>query len=218
MIQFASMISSTESLNSTSSPQYQAVEWLVQDEIENGSFWPRNEMIQRYVLAVLFYSTDGSSSWDHDPNFFKPLPVCEWRSSDLSCDTNGSVVSIDLHDDGLRGTIPEELGFLTTLTQLKLWDNRLVGSIPSELGRLTNLEFLELDNNGFTGTIPTELAQLSQLKGLYLFNNFLTGSVPGSLCAAPFDWSGFNRFEADCLEEVTCSCCTRCYDRIGDFP
>ena len=115
------------------------------------------------------------------------------------------VVGIGLGDSGLTGTIPTELGDLSSLTGLYLWGNQLTGQIPTELGDLTNLtgmslggnelngaiptelgdlsslEGLWLEENEFTGTIPTELGSLANLRGLYLYSNRLSGSIPTEL-------------------------------------
>ena len=42
----------------------------------------------------------------------------------------------------MTGTIPVELGNLTSLTILELHDNELTGPIPPELGGLTSLQVL----------------------------------------------------------------------------
>ena len=81
----------------------------------------------------------------------------------------------------LNGTIPLELGRLTSLTHLYLHRNTLTGEIPAELGNLANLEWLSLYDNDLTGAIPTELADLSNLERLYLNHNDLTGQIPGDL-------------------------------------
>jgi Leucine-rich repeat (LRR) protein len=59
------------------------------------------------------------------------------------------------------GTIPSEIGYLTTLSYLNLQGGSLSGEIPSELGVLTNLEYLLLENNFLEGTIPSELDNLA---------------------------------------------------------
>ena len=50
---------------------------------------------------------------------------------------------------GLRGSIPTEIGLLTSLTFLDFGSsepgvNELMGQIPTEIGLLTNLEVLSL--------------------------------------------------------------------------
>ncbi|CAB9517019.1 STYKc [Seminavis robusta] len=80
---------------------------------------------------------------------------------------------VALNGNQLTGTLPEELGLLTTnLTVLVLDRNQLSGSLPPALGLMNALERLILgdgleDSDGpsnlFTGTIPTELALCTDL-------------------------------------------------------
>ena len=83
-----------------------------------------------------------------------------------------------LNNSGLYGSIPPEVGYLTSLTNLNLYWNQLTGSIPSELGYLTNLEMLSLGENELTGSIPSEFGFLTNLIELVLRKNQLTGNIP----------------------------------------
>ena len=89
--------------------------------------------------------------------------------------------SLDLPYNGLKGSIPSEIAYLTNLTSINLYNNYLTGSIPPEIGNLTNLIHLYLNNNQLTGTIPPEIGNLSNLKKLILGANQLTGSVPSGI-------------------------------------
>ena len=165
MLAFAETISSSSSLSNTNSPQYKAVEWLAQDKVENGSNWSGYELLQRYVLRVLYHSTDGEN-WTATArtNFFGASSVCDWGSTNAQCNGNGQQVdAIDLGFDKLQGEIPDELGQLTALTILDLNSNRLTGTIPSQLGKLTALTELWLYVNQLTGTIPLQLGLLTAL-------------------------------------------------------
>ena len=86
-----------------------------------------------------------------------------------------------LNNSGLYGSIPPEVGYLTSLTNLNLYWNQLTGSIPSELGYLTNLEMLSLGENELTGSIPPELGNLTNLIELILRKNQLTGNIPSEI-------------------------------------
>ncbi len=88
---------------------------------------------------------------------------------------------INLTNNGLFGSIPKEVGYLTNLTNLNLYWNQLTGSIPSQLGNLINLEYLNLGENQLTGSIPLELSFLSNLVEISLRENQLTGSIPSVL-------------------------------------
>ena len=80
----------------------------------------------------------------------------------------------------LTGSIPGELGNLTSLQMLYLSGNDLSGSIPPELGNATRLNWLHLSDNNLSGSIPPELDR-SQLLSIDLSNNQLTGSIPPEL-------------------------------------
>ena len=64
-------------------------------------------------------------------------------------------------------------------------NNQLTGSIPTELGNLSSLEYLSLPNNQLTGSIPTELSNLSNLLWINLYGNQLTGCIPPALEDVP---------------------------------
>lgn len=64
---------------------------------------------------------------------------------------------------GLSGTLPPEIGSLSSLASLYLYNNLLSGSLPPALGSLTALKELYLFNNTFSGTIPAELSSCSSL-------------------------------------------------------
>jgi hypothetical protein len=61
----------------------------------------------------------------------------------------------------LIGSIPTEIGNMTSLTYLVFTQNLLTGVIPSELQYLQKLKSLDLNNNRLSGTIPFELANLT---------------------------------------------------------
>mmetsp|Transcript_16936 Transcript_16936/g.22700 ORF Transcript_16936/g.22700 Transcript_16936/m.22700 type:complete len:88 (+) Transcript_16936:145-408(+) len=87
-----------------------------------------------------------------------------------------------------------------------------MGTIPAELGALSSLETLSLFGNRLTGTIPAELGALSSLETLVLQSNNLSGSMPSDVCNLRTTNGGVLRFlEADCISEVVCSCCTTCF-------
>ena len=54
----------------------------------------------------------------------------------------------------MTGTIPSEIGLLTSLTTLDLEYNKLTGTVPSEIESLGNL-LCYLSGNDFTGDVPS---------------------------------------------------------------
>ena len=124
---------------------------------------------------------DGSTStgWGN-LNWSADLAMSSWRGLTIS-GTPSRVTRLSLSQRGLSGTIPSELGDLTSLEELVLYGNDLSGTIPSELGNLSSLERLDLSWNDLSGTIPSELGDLTSLEELFLYNNELSGSIPSEL-------------------------------------
>lgn len=93
----------------------------------------------------------------------------------------------------LSGTIPDEIGNLTNLTNLNLCGNAFNGTIPDSIGNLTKLQSLDLSGNGMNstyngyradglgGAVPESIGNLTELKELRLsgYNNFT--SLPSSI-------------------------------------
>ncbi|XLT05533.1 hypothetical protein HN51_044282 [Arachis hypogaea] len=60
---------------------------------------------------------------------------------------------IDLTFNYLNGTIPKQWSSLN-LVNISLYGNRVTGSIPKELGNITTLKRFRLGDNQFSGSIP----------------------------------------------------------------
>ena len=134
----------------------------------------------RQALTALYNAT-GGRNWTNNTNWNTDRPLDTWHG--VRTDANGKVTIVDLRDNGLTGTIPQEIGNLTSLASLILSNNTLAGTIPQEIGNLTQLTWLILSNNGLTGTIPQELGNPTGLTGVYLWANNLRGPVPLSFTA-----------------------------------
>jgi len=134
--------SNVDSLEDKRSPQYKALDWIAnRDMYQIDPMLPL--FIQRYTLAVLYYSTNGPITWKASKNFLSPIHECNWQNNGgvRKCDDDGRVTDVSLWN-GLTGIIPTEIGYLTSLTTLYLSRNEIAGTIPSEVGRLSNLEYL----------------------------------------------------------------------------
>ena len=88
---------------------------------------------------------------------------------------------LEIENSGVTGSIPRELGNLSSLEWLDLGFNNLTGEIPPELGDLAALEWLDFEDNQITGPIPPELGNLSKLNTLVLSRNKLSGTIPPEL-------------------------------------
>ena len=143
---------------------------------------PGASVLERQALVELYESTDGGN-WKNSSGWLTGDP-CEndWFgvtcTSCNNCTEGARVLSLDLYDNSLRGTIPTEIGNLAFLEGIDLYSNRLTGTIPTEIGYLTSLERLDADDNDLTGTIPTEIGNMDSLEVLYLHSNVLTGTIP----------------------------------------
>ncbi|XP_065853961.1 leucine-rich repeat protein 1-like [Euphorbia lathyris] len=111
------------------------------------------------------------SSWD--PTLVNP---CSWFH--ITCNSQNSVVRLDLGNAGLSGPLIPQLGNLANLQYLELFNNSISGAIPTTFGNLTKLISLDLDHNQLTGSIPSSLAYLQNLRFMRINSNKLTGSIP----------------------------------------
>mmetsp|Transcript_7981 Transcript_7981/g.10167 ORF Transcript_7981/g.10167 Transcript_7981/m.10167 type:complete len:503 (+) Transcript_7981:149-1657(+) len=124
-------VSDVSLLMDRTTPQGKAFEWILHNDPLRLS--PADEnFIQRFVLAVLYFST-GGGSWDdcnapvnvNDLNNCQPSPFSSsrgraWLTNSPECTWGGitcdhGVTRIDLRGNGLSGTIPSELQYLTDL-------------------------------------------------------------------------------------------------------
>ena len=111
--------------------------------------------------------TTGSLNWSGS------VAITSWDGVTTG-GTPSRVTQLDLSDNSLDGSIPAELGNLSSLQRLRLNSNSLSGSIPSELGDLSSLERLVLSGNSLSGDIPSDLTDLDSLTHLYLQENQLS--------------------------------------------
>lgn len=72
----------------------------------------------------------------------------------------------------LTSTIPSELGLLSNhLTIFQAYHNLFSGSLPLEIGSLTSLKEFLVSGNDLTGTLPTTMSSLSELRMLFVSHN-----------------------------------------------
>ncbi|XP_026664102.2 probable LRR receptor-like serine/threonine-protein kinase At1g06840 isoform X2 [Phoenix dactylifera] len=87
--------------------------------------------------------------------------------------------------NNISGSIPREIGNITSLKLLLLNGNQLSGSLPEDIGYLSNLDRLQIDVNQISGPIPKSFANLSRVKHLHMNNNSLSGQIPHELSRLP---------------------------------
>ncbi|KAM1047001.1 hypothetical protein ACFX2C_026426 [Malus domestica] len=125
--------------------------------IPNGLFTPKNLSIVYLYMNILSGEV--------------PQVIESWNLS-----------IFDISENTLTGTIPEEYGNLTKLTELALFLNDFSGEIPKSIGRLPNLRAFRIFNNKFSGTLAPEFGKYSKLEAFEVCVNRLTGKLPDDLC------------------------------------
>lgn len=165
-------------LQTPSTPQNHAAIWLANNT--NLDTYSDAKKIQRYVLATLFFSTNGDG-WDNNTGWLTDEDECSWynKANEAFC-VNGSILELDMIDvdkgNNLVGTIPNELALLSTsvgesfliLTILFSYEKvTYLSKLPCWLPPLYLAAKLQLGGNSLTGRIPLEIGLLTKLSKLY---------------------------------------------------
>jgi hypothetical protein len=121
------------------SPQSKALAWLDSNtNLESFDDWQK---IQRYVLAMFYYSTNGDGWLIHD-GWLTDEHECDWFTSDVepTCDENGAFARLALSSNNISGELPKDLAILSnSLRFIAFQDSNLRGSIPAEYHLLSKL-------------------------------------------------------------------------------
>ena len=102
-----------QALQRSGSPQFAAFEWLQSNA--NDGISSEQQLLQRYALATLYYST-GGQEWTTSPAWLSSEDECDWYTtgqSDGVCDSNGNYVKIVLEGNNLVGSLPLEILLLS---------------------------------------------------------------------------------------------------------
>ena len=148
------------------------------------------------ILRAFFMSTNGPE-WFVKTHWLSHGDICQWYG--ITCDGDGSVVKLQLVENGLKGT-PSQLIFkLPQLNELDLQKNEIdfdFGGIKEAthlevlhlsdtqvssmegIGMAVSLKALHMTNNYLSGAIPNELFYLKKLENLFLNFNKFNGHIP----------------------------------------
>ncbi|KAL4278230.1 hypothetical protein GQ457_03G000720 [Hibiscus cannabinus] len=114
------------------------------------------------------------SSW----NSSNPSSVCSWVG--IGC-FDGRVVSLDLTDMNMGGSVSPQISRLDRLTNLSLAGNNFTGSI--EVANLSEVRFLNISNNQFNCNLDWNYASIANLEVFDAYNNNFTALLPvGVIC------------------------------------
>jgi Leucine-rich repeat (LRR) protein len=186
-----------------STVEHQAFQWLLEEDprqnttIDISLLSEEWRIIQRYVCALLFYSTGGPDHWTSTLNFLSDRHECDWSlprprtgqrgriPMGIQCDISNpssrqqrQINAIRIAENGMKYTLPSALGLLTSLETIDLLDNSLTGTLPSELSQLTGLNIIELSNNPIEGAIPEVLLESwLEIKIIGLADTQISGTI-----------------------------------------
>lgn len=132
------------------------------------------------IAATNVQSLVSHTDWACDTNGYAMTDPCLWAAG-IVCSGSLEVVSISLCTIGLMGTIPDNIGLISTLTQLRFQENSLHGPLPSSIGLLSNLAKLVLFSNSLSGALPNSIGYLTAISYLDIHGNSFTDSLPGTL-------------------------------------
>jgi hypothetical protein len=177
---------------------------------------------QRYALLTWwFQQAFTSTTWYNTGGWLVNANECGNNWYGIGCvsinlggtvGTQNVVTTVTLGSNGIKGTIPSDLGLLTALTYFRVTSNALTGKLPASIGHWTALTIFAVNNNALTGTIPASIGNWSQIQRAYFDDNQFTGTMPIGICSFIGRANG-DQLWADCMSEIVCSlqdCCTRC--------
>lgn len=135
---------------------------------------------ERDALERLYAAAQGTH-WRVKTRWLEGNP-CRWHG--VEC-VRGGVTSIDLGGNGVRGTLPAELGNLSALRVLNIDESRISGTLPVSLAALSHLETVLLaGNEQLSGTLPA-LGQWPSLLEVDVSRSQLSGTVGTSVAWLP---------------------------------
>ncbi|XP_061342837.1 leucine-rich repeat receptor-like serine/threonine-protein kinase BAM3 [Gastrolobium bilobum] len=125
-------------------------------------------------------NTSCLSNWDMS-NY---MSLCTWDG--IQCDhKNSSVVSLDISNLNVSGTLSPAITGLRSLVSVSLAGNGLSGEFPADIHKLAGLRFLNISNNMFSGNMSWEFSKLNELQVLDAYNNVFNCSLPFGVTELP---------------------------------
>lgn len=167
------------------SPQNLALKWIAGREEYNS--YEGAQRIQRYALAVFYYSTFLKShqflelpgEWTSQEKWITDENECTWEG--IACSSDGQVISIILPKHNLSGSFPIEMALLSHLQEIDILSNfvYMEGGMHAVWKHLVHLKKLIMEDNFVVTTegLPSEFTYLSNLQRLQLSYNLLQGEL-----------------------------------------
>ena len=170
-----------EALLEESSIYYRAYSWLEQDlKLDT---YDEKQIKQRYATACLYMATNQDDSWVKTDGWMTGENECDWFG--ISCDIEGRILELNLTANGLVGTVPQQIRFLSdSLLTLELHENEITnqGVELAWLSQLTNLLALNIRETKFSyDGIPAYLSHLTDIRVLEIASTAFAGAIDGSI-------------------------------------
>jgi hypothetical protein len=91
-------VSDAETLQDESSPQFLALRWLANNDpaVLDLANTPTVILVERYVLAVLYFATSAEGGWLNVLNFLSTSSVCVWNNGERGVLCNGDALVVAL--------------------------------------------------------------------------------------------------------------------------
>ncbi|KAH9679215.1 protein kinase domain-containing protein [Citrus sinensis] len=114
-------------------------------------------------------------------NWTSSTSVCSWIG--ITCGVNShKVIVLNISGFNLQGTIPPQLGNLSSLETLDLSHNKLSGNIPSSIFNMHTLKLLDFRDNQLFGSLSSFIFNMSSMLGIDLSINRFSGELPANIC------------------------------------
>ncbi|MCZ0934884.1 MAG: Ig-like domain-containing protein, partial [Gemmatimonadetes bacterium] len=114
----------------------------------------------RSAMESLFGAASGSE-WAQSSGWLEDENLGMWHG--VQTDSIGRVSSLDLSGNGLSGSVPDALGLLTHMKELRIGNNELVGRLPVSLA---NVPLEEFDYRGTALCVPDDAGFRGWLNGI----------------------------------------------------
>ncbi|KAG5613497.1 hypothetical protein H5410_024778 [Solanum commersonii] len=133
------------------------------------------ETLLKLKESMVAPGTSALLDWNNNTNY--PFSHCSF--SGVTCNNNSHVISINITNVPLFGTIPPEIGLLQNLENLIIFGDNITGTLPLEMSQLSSIKHVNLSYNNFSGPFPREiLLGLIKLESFDIYNNNFTGELP----------------------------------------
>ena len=144
----------------------------------NQEMGPATRQTDSLALVAIFNATN-PEKWKEDRLWDLSQPIDTWYGIKLSEEGRVTTLKCLANTITEEWTLPEAIGELTELTDLRFNNCAVSGELPEALYTLTQLQYLYFSNNKLTGSLSSKLGDLTELTELYIDQNpDLTGSLP----------------------------------------